>query len=92
METFFINGLYLILDGAHNSYSVSILLQSILKNLNQFSAESKVGQKRSREVWVLFGAGADKNVDAVLTEVFRNASGADKCFFVKSSHFKALST
>ena len=90
METFCINGLSIILDGAHNNYSVSVLLQSI-RNNNRLISIEKNHSIHKREVWVLFGAGADKNVDAMLSEVFNNESGADKCYFLKSSHFKALS-
>jgi len=78
MELFHMRGIRVWIDGAHNTESVRQLLDA-------FRSKSC----RGGQLWVVFGAGADKNVRDMLRMVFDH-NGADRVVFAKSSHFKAL--
>lgn len=75
MEKFCLKQGTMVIDGSHN-------VDSIRKFL--------VGMRHlfpGRRVLVVFGAGQDKSVDGMITEVMLNA---DDVMFVQSSHFRSL--
>ena len=87
METFSLPGdVTVTLDGAHNGYSIQLLLQALRLRLASPSPSSV----ESPALWVLFGAGAEKCVRDMLRELVHPVHGADQVFFTKSNHFKAL--
>ena len=80
----------ILLDGAHNEYSIRVLLNTIKSRMCDFIPSSSfVASGDHSEVLVLFGAGADKSVDQMIISI---SELADKIIFTRSNHFKALGT
>eukprot|EP01041_Mallomonas_annulata_P001839 gene1839-3561_t len=92
MELFTVHDVEVWIDGAHNGESVRVLLegmeQHLLQNIpyNNHKKDVEVEVEVLPEIWVLFGAGQDKNAKEMLEEVL---IGADRVVFVQSKHFKA---
>lgn len=76
MEEFRVANRQIVIDGCHNGDSV----ERFLRNLRE-----KVFNKK---IVVMFGAGQDKCLDAMLNIVFESA---DKVVMIQASHFKSLS-
>eukprot|EP01036_Dinobryon_divergens_P056354 gene56354-75244_t len=81
MELFTVHDVEVWIDGAHNGESVRVLLegmeQHLLQNIpyNNHKKDVEVEVEVLPEIWVLFGAGQDKNAKEMLEEVL---IGADR--------------
>jgi folylpolyglutamate synthase/dihydropteroate synthase len=68
-----------MIDGCHNGASVDLFMTDL----------RRLYPLPQCELWVLVGMGKDKNVDSMLHTI---TAIADQLIFVKSRHFRALST
>ena len=100
MELFRVQGVRVWVDGAHNLDSVSTVIHGLQHYLHQRSlrtsrqstmkvALSMNTPEAEPEIWVVFGAGAEKSVADMIVEVARQG---DRIIMVQSNHFKALGT
>lgn len=67
-----------VLDGSHNALSVSLCVNGL---------RERYPSGQGYDLWVAFGSGKDKNLDAMLEAVLR---GADNMIATVSKHFRAL--
>jgi folylpolyglutamate synthase/dihydropteroate synthase len=68
----------IVLDGCHNTLSVNLCVRGLREH---YPAQ------KGYDLWVAFGSGKDKNLDAMLEAVMQTADGM---IATVSKHFRAL--
>mmetsp|Transcript_22849 Transcript_22849/g.42653 ORF Transcript_22849/g.42653 Transcript_22849/m.42653 type:complete len:566 (-) Transcript_22849:276-1973(-) len=68
----------IVLDGCHNTLSVDLCVRGL---------RDRYPAKQGYDLWVAFGSGKDKNLDAMLEAVMQSADGM---IATVSKHFRAL--
>jgi folylpolyglutamate synthase/dihydropteroate synthase len=67
----------LVLDGSHNALSVSLCVSGL---------RERYPAKQGFDLWVAFGSGKDKNLEAMLAAVLQSS---DSVIATVSKHFRA---